>query len=257
VGQPGDLGGTAILVGLLCRSAVVLEGEFPAIGISPARLSLEWVRELDDALKREVHAKITSGAYEEACLLSELRTRSLYSSMSDVHRERRRMARIADPTHSGRVEQEARKLADEAVLTSRTSQRAHDWKSWRSRAWERLPRIAGAVAVVGVLALGLAHLVFGGDLDRLGGAELARLSPYLAQGARNGEGHGPAFVGRIDDDWSELPAEEQERAAARLVEAIRAQGVRQIMVYDGERRLRIQALGRQSVRVLPAAGDSR
>jgi hypothetical protein len=36
------------------------------------------------------------------------------------------------------------------------------------------------------------------------------------------------------------------------VAALRVQGVREIMVYDDQRRLRIQALGQQPVHVLPA-----
>jgi hypothetical protein len=42
------------------------------------------------------------------------------------------------------------------------------------------------------------------------------------------------------------------RVATDLVRALRAQGVREIMVFDDERRLRIQALGAQPVRVMPA-----
>jgi len=255
VGRPGDLPGTTILVGLLCRSAPVLEGEFPSIGISPEQLSTEWVRELDEALKQEVNAGITGDAYQQSRVLSELRTRFLYASMSDVHRERRHRAPRAEAPSLERVEREARQLAGEALENSRSrpdDASANDWKDWRHWPWVWLARVAGAGAVVGVACWALLPLLFGGDLDRLSGSELERVSPYLSRGARSGEGRGPAFVGTIDDDWSELSPDARNAAATKLVEALRAQGVREVMVYDADRRLRIQALGEQSIRILSA-----
>jgi len=108
------------------------------------------------------------------------------------------------------------------------------------------------VALGSVLAITLGSFFFSGDLDRLSGSELDALSPYLASGARNGEGQGPAFVGEIEDDWLTLSVDAQRQSAADLVGGLRAQGVREIMVYDDDGSLRIQALGEQSVRVLPA-----
>ncbi len=258
VGLPGDLEGTAILVGLLCRSAVVLEGEFPAIGISPERLSSEWIRELDEALKREVNRRIASDAYEQACILSELRTRFLYSLVTPLQRPQRRPERQAEPSSFEQVEQEARDLASEAVAKEKTKSElagSTAWKEWRSWQWARVVRLSGAGAALGLLAWILAQVfLLGGDLDRLAGDELDRVSSYLARGARNGEGQGPAFVGTLDDAWFQLPANEREQAAQQMVQTLRAGGVREIMIYDGERRLRIQALGEQPVHVVPDLG---
>jgi len=91
--------------------------------------------------------------------------------------------------------------------------------------------------------------------DQLSGArisseELARVSPFLASGKRSDEGMGTAFVGTLHGVWSELETEEQNLAAGELVEELRQRGVREIMIYDDERRLRIQALGGRSPTVI-------
>ena len=93
--------GTTILVGLLCRSAVVLEEETLEIGITPQRLSGEWVQELDEALEQEVDRWIAGDDYKEACLLSELKSKFLYAPMSEVHRKNRGRgpARPTAPSH--------------------------------------------------------------------------------------------------------------------------------------------------------------
>lgn len=252
---PGDIQGTTVLVGLLCRAAPVLEGEFPAIGISPEMLSLRWVGELDDAIRAKVNAGITGDGYDEARGLSELRTRFLYSSMSDVHRERRRSAPRSEPNQTDEVGQEARQLATEAVAREQSKaapEAGAGRRSWRSLPGPRLLRIGSAVAVGSVLAVVVGSFLFSGDLDRLGDSELDALSPYLASGARNGEGQGPAFVGEIEENWLALSADAQRASAAGLVDALRAQGVREVMVYDHDGGLRIQALGEQNVRVLSA-----
>jgi len=150
------------------------------------------------------------------------------------------------------VEREARQLAGEALEKSRSrtdDAGAHDWKDWRHWPWMRLARFAGAVVAIACWAL--LPLLCGGDLDRLSGSELERVSLYLSRGARNGEGRGPA-VGTIDDDGSELSPDARNAAATKLVEALRSRGVREIMVYDSDRRLRIQALGKQSIRIVAA-----
>ena len=79
----------------------------------------------------------------------------------------------------------------------------------------------------------------------------AELSPYLSSGKRSGEGNGPAFVGRLGDAWSELDSGKQRIEARVLVKALRARGIREIMLYDDDGRLRIQALGSQPLRIDP------
>ena len=245
VGRPGDLEGTAILVALLCRSETALKRQYPAIGISPERVSSEWLLELDAALRLAVNERIARNAYREASALSELRTTFLDPLMTGMQREPQR----PEPPRFDPMQREAQDLATEAL--KRETTRIEDEKKSRSWPPARIARFGAACASVGLLALALAQVFLGGDLDRLNGTELRRVSPYLTQGGRNAEGRGLAFVGTINDDWSQLPANQQEQAAMRLVKALRARGVRNVMIYDAERRLRIQALGERSAHVLP------
>ena len=84
------------------------------------------------------------------------------------------------------------------------------------------------------------------------GASPARSSSSRPRSSRTGSavrsGTGTAFAGTLDDEWSELAPAQQAEAADALVAALRERGVREIMVYDGEHRLRIQALGSQPAR---------
>jgi hypothetical protein len=249
-GLPDDLTGTAMLVGLLCRSSIVLDDELPGIGIAPGRLGSEWAPELDEALTREVNAGITGDGYEEARRLSELRS-TFRSLIQGGHREQRRLGRAPAPDRFDHVEREAKQLAGEALVTEGPRGRG-GLPEWRSpRTWLWIGRIGCAVAAVGLVALVLVQTLVDSEFDRLSGAELDRMSPYLAQGKRSDEGRGRAFVGTIEADWVELPAPDRESTAAELVDALRAEGVREIMIYDEERRLRIQALGESPARVLP------
>ena len=262
VGLPEDVTGTAILVGLMCRSSVVLDEEFPAIGISPQRLETEWVPELDDAIKGEVNRLLANDEYQKACSLSELKSKFLYVPMSQVHRENRGRAPAKPEADSdARVGREAREIAGEALEQHAARASSAGRSAWQSWPWARLARIAGATAIASLCVLSIARaLLPGAGLDRYSRDELARISPYLSHGVRNGQGSGPAFIGTIHDHWSGLAASERMEAATELVAALRTHGVSQIMVYDDEEQLRIQALGAQPVSVLPrsttrAAGD--
>jgi hypothetical protein len=93
------------------------------------------------------------------------------------------------------------------------------------------------------------------DKSRVASEELAKLSPFLTKGKRSGEGMGTAFVGSLHDVWYELEAVEQKLAAEELVEALRAKGLSEIMIYDDERRLRVQALGNRPPIVLQVTAD--
>lgn len=251
-GLLGDLKATAILVGLLCRSAVVLEEEFLEIGISPQRLSGEWVQELEEALKQEINRRIAGDDYREACLLSELKSKFLYASMAGVRRTKRGRgsARPAASSHE-EVARAARQIADEAIESERTEASRGGPGDRMAWLWAYSGRAAAAACCV-LLALALAGaLLSDRELDRYGSGELDRLSAYLSRGARSGEGTGTAFVGTIDTEWCALETAEQEQVAKELVRKLRAQGVREIMVFDDERELRIQALGVQPARVLP------
>jgi hypothetical protein len=246
-----DLLTMTILVGLLNRSAVVLDDEFPAIGISPTQLSGAWTEELDQALQQEATRRIADGDYEGACVLSDLKSKFLSVTMIEVNRKNRGRApaRLAAPARKepDRVREEARQISQQELAAEETKPEAGSWKSWP---WKKLAW-AGTAAAVTLVALALAKALLW-DVGRFGGDELARVSPFLSSGVRSGDGSGPAFVGKVHSAWFELEDAQQTQAAIALVQQLRERGVREVMVYDGTGRLRIQALGDRPPRVVRA-----
>ncbi len=258
-----DLARTVIVVGLLCRSSVVLEDEFPAIGISAAQLFDAWVPELSNALQETVNKGISGDDYREACRLSEMKTRYLYTSMAELrHKDSSRMSekdlvdawaakkrtpkpeRVNKPGAAELIIQDA--MANTQVRPPEKARTVLNWSSKR-----RLQAIvAGFAVAVMVFAVGDAFL-WNGDLARFSRDELHQISPYLSRGARSEEGVGPAFVGRIRDSWSEFGEADQALVATALVAALHESGVRDVMIYDDDGLLRIQALGEHSPRIMP------
>ncbi len=250
VGRPGDLSGTAILVGLLCRSAVVLEDEFPDVGITSPLLFSEWVPELSEALQREVNQRISSDDYREACALSELKTRYLYASMAEVRR-RHRGRPSAPPSETAETAVSAAPIVREALASARDARLGGALKVWERWPIRRLATLGAAIAgALLIFAMGWG-LRQNDDLARFDRDQLDRVSPFLAYGTRNQQGQGPAFVGRIRDGWSALEAPDRLLVATDLVGTLREAGVRDVMIYDDEGMLRIQALGDQPPRILP------
>jgi hypothetical protein len=252
VGPREDLVTTTILVGLLCRSAVALDNELPAIGISPALLSGAWTEELDQTLQQEATRNISEGNYQGACVFTDLKSKFLSQGMVEVRRKNRSEAparRAPARAEPDRVREEAWQISQQALEAEQAKPEAGDRRSWP---WEQLAWAGSAVGAV-LLALGLAKVLLW-DAGRLAGDELEQLSPYLSSGLRNADGSGSSFVGKVDSAWFELADAEQTRAAEALVGQLRSRGVSEIMVYDRGGRLRIQALGSQAPRVV-GAGD--
>jgi len=255
-----DLETVIVMVGLLCRSMNVLAIELQDIGIDPDMIAEQWVRELDDLLKGKVNQSFAGESFQSAYSLADLRNKFLYAPMVDNHREIRRLAPptaaatgAAASSSAAQERRDARALREEAKsLTSEAlagESRPHarpsgENASWRDR-W-KLITSASATALI-ALTLGLHHLgvidLLQRNLDRFSRTELAKVSPHLVHGHRNADGAGPAFVGTIGEEWLSLPAQERQQAARELVDRLRSQGISQVMIYDENRQLRIQALG--------------
>ena len=256
-GRREELIGTTVLVGLLRRSAVVLDEEFPTIGIAPEQLSGAWTQELETVLQQEVNQRIASDGYDSACVLTDLRGKFL--STTTAGDGARRIRGLAAPAAPSRYEtrahgakenprQQAKQLASEALDSLH---RPGAKREERSGAWQRLAGL-GAAGIVAVAALALVNHVLWSE-GRVGGSELEELSPYLAKGRRSADGIGTAFAGTLEESWSELAPAAQAEAAHALVAALRERGVREIMIFDGDRQLRIQALGNRPPTLVPAA----
>jgi hypothetical protein len=177
--------------------------------------------------------------------------------MIEVHREQRgRAPATVTARRDADAARAARKIVKQA-LEAELEEASVGLAAWRTWPWGRLARIAAIAAATVAVGLGTAKVFFpAGDLATFSREELLRISPMLASGGRNRQGSGPAFVGTLEERWAELAADEKNEAASSLVERLHAQGVSQVMVYDETRQLRIQALGAERVKVLPAKSQA-
>ncbi|MBW2495069.1 MAG: hypothetical protein JRE43_09995, partial [Deltaproteobacteria bacterium] len=254
---PADLTRMVILVGLMCRASVVLEDEFPAIGVTSSQLFEEWVPELSEALQQKVNRGISDDDYREACLLSELKSRYLYASMAEMRRvessgpmptpkaieaagtlELEETMELAEPPGAAET---ADSIMREAILDSHRASQSAERLARKALLNRRLVTIGVALAVA-LLALWIGRgLLFESDQMRFNRDQLDQVSPFLSYGARNGNGRGPAFVGEIRDGWSALQLSDRILVVTDLVETLREAGVRDVMIYDDDGFLRIQA----------------
>jgi len=268
VGSPADLTRTVILVGLLCRSSVVLEDEFPTVGITSSHLFGEWVPELSEALQQKVNLGISGDDYREACTLSELKSRYLYASMAEMRciQNRAPMPRPDTPVRAKTAEtlelEERLELAEmpetadtivrEALLGSHRATQKAERSALKALPNRRLATIGIAIAGVLLVFWMGRGLLWNSDHARFNRNQLDQVSPLLSHGARSGNGRGPAFVGEIRDDWSALQLSDRILVVTDIVETLRDSGVRDVMIYDDDGFLRIQALGEQPPRILPS-----
>jgi len=264
IGTRDDLPGTTILVGLLCRSAEVLADELEPIGISFDRLTEDWVKELNEAVKKQSDQLLVDD-YKKACALSELRNRFLFDALAQADSDPRVNAPVraavrdeeADAERAFR--REARELASRAISNPRPSARAsakHEHEAGAGGWWRGLPPATrsklGFAAVVFTLLVGTVAFTFwpSGEMQSLDREWLSRVSPHLVEGSRNGAGQGETFVGELNAGWRSLSPDEQQDSAITVVERLQASGVRNVMVYDELGELRIQAFGEAAARVV-------
>ena len=247
---------TAVLVGLLCRSLVVLSEELPDAGLCPERLSHDWVSELDIALKSQVNQLIVEGEYDRSCEVSEFRTKFLEAPLRDARLEQRDSLAPRAPREDPKaVRREARQLASEALDGPVAGSAPLPTLGERLEALTggaHLAKLYAAAAAVLLVAAAMAYHALApvpGQLA-LSGDELAGVSQLLEDGVRNGDGRGPAFVGTIDGEaWAGLDRAARERAAVDMIAALRLRGVRNIVVRDAAGRVRIQALGQGRIQI--------
>ncbi len=247
-----QLKGRTILVSLLCRSAEVLAPDLPALGIATEELSIAWVQELDEAFQQQANQRIASDDYAGACAITDLKSRFLLSAKAEMRKAGVRPA--AKPSAPARddssreTRMEAKQLAGEALESERTEQAKG---GLRDLPWARIVGIAAMGALAAVALVQVNAVLF--DKTRVTREELAKVSPFLTKGRRSGEGSGTAFAGTLHEVWYELEAVEKDLIADELVHTLRQKGVSEIMIYDDEHRLRIQALGSRAPTVVPVA----
>ena len=258
--------GTAIVVGLICRSLAVLSVELQTLGIPPDDLADLWTDELGRLFQEEINRHISRNDYRTACSLSEIKNKFVSAPLADQFREQGLAARPAavpptpetgiqtDPMPATPPREEKRESARDLIRSALDeSIEEHSGAGTRiggsAWPWLRIGQAAALIALVAVMVgAGLGRP--DRDLETWNREQLATVSPHLLHGARSDEGRGTAFVGTIDEAWLDLPPRERGESAEDLVMRLRNLGLRQIMIYDEDDVLRIQAIGSQPIRML-------
>jgi hypothetical protein len=249
--------GSAILVGLIWRSLEQLEGDLILMGITPQDVSDIWVPELNGIFKREIASHLDNDPVRTvADALIALKDKFLVAPLApelrkverpkplpgrnkayglDRRRDKPENARdLVRDALAGNLSAVPRKMATASTTT---------WRGMYGARLIQLGVLAIALAIAGFLAMQPK-----GDMSRWSRDQLESVSHHLASGSRDDAGKGRAFVGTIDDDWLDLSFEKRTDAAVSLVMKLRELGVRQIMIYDGDDQLQIQAVGSQPIR---------
>lgn len=255
--------GTAILVGLLSRSSAVLSIELQEVGIPPDNISDVWIEELCEIFQDEINSNLSEDAYQVACALSDLKEKFLprasRESRSTPSRcgEALRLDPASVPVPGAETQAEssahrAEQLMQDALDYDRDDAggRSHwDRIVFADFPWPRLiQRLFVAAALLALITMFVIRA--GGPLDGLDDEQLVTFSPYLVDGKRDGAGTGASFVGTIDDRWTALPRRERGEVAREIVRRLREQGMNQVMIYDKENRVRVQAIGEQPTQVI-------
>jgi hypothetical protein len=145
----------------------------------------------------------------------------------------------------------AQTIVREALLDSHSATQKAERPAWKALPNRRLATIGITIASVLLVFWMGRGLLWDSDHARFNRNQLDQVSPFLSHGARNGNGRGPAFVGEIRDGWLALQLSDRILVVTDLVEVLRESGVRDVMIYDDDGFLRIQALGEQPPRMLP------
>jgi hypothetical protein len=198
--------------------------------VDPELLQGAWVRGLHQEARAAVRELVQSGQYAQAKALSALRNRYLSEDLiGGMGRER--PARRPDPAQLHRVEGARDALRKAAV-------RAGPLRITRTQL-RRQASYVGVLSIVLAAAVGMRVLLSERrPIALLDQAALTALSPHLVAGYRGSWGNGPLFIGTVGPSWEEMDLEAHQREGDRLAEKLRVAGVDEVMLYDGQRKLR-------------------
>jgi hypothetical protein len=241
-----DDGGTSslvrrvVVVGSLLRTADSVPTLLTRVGLPVDRLRGVWAPDLDARVQGTIARSLRGNAHREAKQLSQTRAKFLYrlsepAGPVDEAPEPARgpLPELPCPLELGRE----RKFAPFAP-TDRLLRRPGSAQLRR-----RMIGVIGAFAVL--IALGL-HLSASKDPRSVRVMEpesIAELSPHLESGYRDGLGNGPTFIGTVRDSWRSLSVDAQREETSSVGTRLRWTGVREIMLFDGQRRLRARWVG--------------
>jgi hypothetical protein len=237
-GSPGGTLACTVLMGLLLKHVVVLAPELEELGIDPDILETDWVEALDGRLKNEVSVHLSANAYDQACLLSEAKSRHLYSPVSTLKRKRIREAALDSAWEgSGRP-------GPHMLGTGRAAAIGETHRK-QKRAKLRIVLAAIAVGILGFIAIRAGRPGPTPEILHFSAAELNEISRYVISAYRDGHGKGPRIVGSVDGDWLDLELSARIATMRELTERLADDGVEELILYDRENAIHVHAVGGQ------------
>ncbi|MEE9278869.1 MAG: hypothetical protein V3V67_01715 [Myxococcota bacterium] len=218
-----------VATGIAIRSLSTTGPRLAELDLRPAVLQADWVRALNERVRHMTKQLIANGGYAEAREVSATKHRFLYASLAELIRNATRKAGARDAFIEG---------AGEAIQRA-----AKDGGSWRPSIIfldTRAKRVSAAAILFLVLlaSVGLRfQLVKPRPIDLFNEERLADLSGHIDSGYRK-QGFGRLFVGTVSPSWKNLSAEEQRAEGGEIARRLHYQGIREVMLYDQNRRIR-------------------
>jgi len=229
------------LMRTILATAVVLEQlpegaeRLSEINLSQSVLQGAWIRQLSEEVQQTMRMLVASSRYDDARALSAVKHKYLYSSLTELIRERAQEAGMGKVSTYGAIEggREAIEQASSPIIT-------------RERVVRELKRPANYIGLlVVILAASLlmrVTLVRPRPVHILTEQELAQISPFIASGYRGKSGASSLLIGTVKHDWDNLSVKTQRTKGAELTKELGLAGVNEVMLFDNSRKLRFHSI---------------
>jgi len=235
VGESDDL--SAQVIRSILATAVVLQqlpegGErLREINLSPVVMQGDWIRHLSQEVQQTMRKLVADSRYEDARALSAIKHQYLYSSLTDLIRERQQELASSGASAPVWVEGYGEALS-RAVSES---------GPLRRRVTRELKRPANYVGLLLVVLAASAvfriAVVQPRNIEIFTAQEISRFAPFVASGYRSKSGLSPLFIGTVNHQWHRLSEEEQRLQGIEFGKRLGYTGVDEVMLFDTRRKL--------------------
>jgi hypothetical protein len=220
----------AVVVGLIIRRLDGLADGLGGIGIDAGTLCEAWISELASELLSVTEAHLSSGPPTGAALrVAEVRTRFLRLAAEKSLWSEADAAQAGDAA----LEQEP----SGAPGSSRSGE-AKEVRGGEERSLPGWPLLVAACLLV-VAVVGYFQVTANPAVELYSGSRLSEISRYLESAYGTDSGRGPLLVGTLTEEWSALSGVERVAVGKEIGEKLGLDGVPEVMLFDGNRRLEV------------------
>lgn len=229
-----DLLREAVALGLILAPGDSVAEAVAALGMDRGRLRTQVVAALEADLQQATSRCMADNRFDDAKLLSRVRTRYL-SSQEDESETRPPMeAPSVEPPPLRPCAPRRQAQSPPETPARRRGDPADDAHSGTRR-----PAMLCAAVLVCLAVAGVGYIQSDGRTVReLTPEKAGALSHYLESARRDGHGEGPSFFGIVNEEWNGLTREEQREHTRELAEELSREGVRELMLFDARSQLR-------------------